>query len=67
MTNTLTEQDSILVSIDVSSLYTSIPHKDGVQAAIQALKSDTDPDPLQPPIEILEEMLNIVLKNNIIQ
>ena len=46
VTNTPIEQDSILVSIDISSLYTNIPHMDGVQAAIQALKSDTDPDRL---------------------
>ena len=59
--------DSILVSIDVSSLYTNIPHKDGIEATINALRQDTDPNPLRPPIEILEEMLNIVLRNNVIE
>ena len=59
--------DAILVSIDVSSLYTNIPHEDGIQACIKAIKECSDPDPLQPPLKILVEMLNIVLKNNVIE
>ena len=59
--------DATLVSIDVSSLYTNIPHRDGIQACIRAIKECPDPDPLQPPLEILVEMLNIVLKNNVIE
>ena len=56
----------------MSSLYTNIPHKDGIAACVQALQDKTDPDPLHPtppppPIEILVEMLNIVLKNNVIE
>ena len=62
ITTTQVPKDSILVSIDVSSLYTNIPHKDGIEACIGALKNDIDPDPLRPPIEIIQEMLNIVLK-----
>ena len=60
-------EDAILVSIDVSSLYTNIPHEEGIKACIEALTSCSDPDPLQPPIEIIEEMLNIVLKNNVME
>ena len=67
VTSTPIPQNSILVSIDVSSLYTNIPHKDGITAAVQALQKDSDPNPLRPPIEILTEMLNIVLKNNVIK
>ena len=67
MTTTPIPPDSTLVSIDVSSLYTNIPHKDGIAAAVQALEQDTDPDPLRPPLRILTEILNIVLKNNIIE
>ena len=47
-------------------MYTNIPHKDGIAACAQALQ-DTDPDSLCSPIEILVEMLNIVLKNNVIE
>ena len=59
--------NSVLVSIDVSSLYTNIPHKDGIEACINALQTKMEPDPLHPPIEILAEMLNIVLKNNVVE
>ena len=48
-------------------MYTNIPHNDGISACAQALRDDADPDPLRPPIEILVEMLNIVLKNNVIE
>ena len=65
VTSTQIPNNSILVSIDVSSLYTNIPHKDGIAAAVQALQKDADPNPLRPPIQILTEMLNIVLKNNV--
>ena len=47
VTSTRIPQNAILVSIDVSSLYTNIPHKDGTLAWAQALQDDTDPDP--PP------------------
>ena len=36
--------DSYLVSIDVSSLYTNIPHKEGVEAVLNALLTQTNPD-----------------------
>ena len=46
-TNTPIPQNSILVNIDVSSLYTNIPHKDGISAAVQALQKEADPNPLR--------------------
>ena len=64
MTSIKIPQNAILVSIDVSSLYTSIPHKDGIAACAQALQDNTDTDPLRSPIEILVEMLNIALCTN---
>ena len=67
VTTTSIPQNSTLVSIDVSSLYTNIPHRDGIEACIHALNNDQNPDPLRPPVEILTEMLNIVLKNNVIE
>ena len=52
-----------LASIDVSSLYTNIPHE-GVQSALHFLK--TNPEgyryPEQPNPDILGELMNIVLK-----
>ena len=66
VTTTSIPQNSTLVSIDVSSLYTNIPHRDGIEACIHALNNDQNPDPLRPPVEILTEMLNIELKNNVI-
>ena len=65
VTSTPIPHNSILVSIDVSSLYTNIPRDDGIKATVNALKKDPNPQPLCPPTVILEEMLNIVLKNNV--
>ena len=67
ITNLKIPNDAILVSIDVSSLYTNIPHEDGIRACIKALNECPDPDPLTPPLRIIEEMLSIVLKNNVIE
>jgi hypothetical protein len=49
VTSTRIPTDSILVSIDVSSLYTNIPHRDGIAACTQALKAETDLDPARNP------------------
>ena len=67
VTTTKIPQHSILASIDVSSLYTNIPHEDGINASVKALKQDQNPHPLRPNPELLEEMLNIVLKNNVFE
>ena len=58
-------RDCILASIDVSSLYTNIPHKDGIDEALLALKEQTSPDPMQPPAEVIGELIQVVLKNNV--
>lgn len=49
-----------MVTIDVSSLYTSIPHKDGIDAVQQSL-SDTRhlPIPLQTILELVEMTLTM--------
>ena len=65
--NTKVPTDCILVSIDVSSLYTNIPHTDGLEAATTALADHTEQDPIRPPIQILRELMSIVLKNNIFE
>ena len=51
ITTTQIPLNSTLVSIDVSSLYTNIPHKDGITSSVNALKWDQNPHPLRPPIE----------------
>ncbi len=65
--NTPFPMDCILASIDVSSLYTNIPHLDGKTAAVQFLSQIEDPDPRQPPSEVIGELIDIVLQNNVFE
>ena len=58
--------DCLLVSIDVSSLYTNIPHQEGKQAAMDYLSTNTS-DPVQPEPEVIGELVSIVLENNIFE
>ena len=53
--------DCFLASIDISSLYTNIPHSEGVQSVLHFLSSDPDAykQPEQPIPEVLSD---IVLK-----
>ena len=60
-------QDCILASIDVSSLYTNIPHVEGRKYAVEALQNIATPDPLQPPPLIIGELIDFVLKNNVFE
>ena len=54
----------LLVCIDVKSLYTNIPHSEGLKACLQALLQGEENNPQQPPAEVLTELLEVVLKNN---
>lgn len=54
-------QDTVLISADVSALYTNIPHEDGIRACQEAL--DKRPE-LNPPTEHLIRLLELVLKLN---
>ena len=58
-----------LASIDVSSLYTNIPHEDGLLSILHHLKANPEnyTHPEQPTPEILTELTNIVLKNNVFE
>ena len=62
--NTPLPDKCILASTDVPSLYTNISHHEGKQAAMEALNSVENPDPRQPPAEVIIELTDIVLKNN---
>ena len=59
----------ILASIDVSSLYTNIPHDDGKQSVLYFLLNNPDNclRPGQPLPEVLTELIDIVLKNNVFE
>ena len=54
--------DCFLASIDVSPLYTNIPHSEGVQSVLHFLSSDPDAykQQEQPIPEVLSELVNIV-------
>lgn len=54
-------ENTILVSMDVTSLYTNIPHDDGIAACKEAWEQRTVKE---PPTECLVEMLTMVLKHN---
>ena len=50
-----------MVTLDVSSLYTNIPHQEGIEARREALNSRTTK---QPPTEDLTELTNQILTKN---
>ena len=58
-----------LASIDISSLYTNIPHEEGIQSALHFLSSlkESCKYPEQPNPEVLGELMNLVLKNNVFE
>ena len=56
-----------MVTIDVKSLYTSIPHSDGIKACLEALHSSVDSFSDRPDPSVLSCLLEVVLKNNIFE
>ena len=52
---------TLLVSLDVTSLYTNIPHEDGIRACKEAWEERPVKD---PPTEILVKLLTLILKCN---
>ena len=52
---------TLLVTLDVKSLYTNIPHDDGIEACREALNTRTQ---LQPPTEDLVELIKQILTKN---
>ena len=61
------ELDTYLVTIDVKSLYTCIPHSEGIQACTEALRKSKENNPSQPNTEVLACLLELVLKNNLFE
>jgi hypothetical protein len=61
MENLAIPENTTLVTMDVTSLYTNIPHDDGIAACRKIWEQRTDQE---PPTECLVEMLTLVLKNN---
>ena len=56
------ESNTLLVTVDVKSLYTCIPHKEGMQACAEALEIAKANNPDQPDTNTLIHLLEIVLK-----
>ena len=59
----LSHANSYLVTLDVSSLYTNIPHNDGLDACRRFLTSDTYTRN-QLPVECILSLIRLVLENN---
>ena len=53
--------ESLLVTLDVSSLYTNIPHDEGVITCGKFLNTRTDQS---PPTKDLHQLLQLILKSN---
>ena len=53
-----------MVTINVKSLYTNIPHDEGITAYLAAFINLERINSQQPPAEILTNLLEIVQKNN---
>ena len=61
-------KDCILATIDVKSMYTNIPHEEGIKAVIDTLyKSNPNAEYMPIPAQTLADMLNIVLTKNYFQ
>ena len=61
--NTKIGQNTILVAMDVSSLYTNIPQEEGIKIACKAYETFHNNDPLIPT-HYLREMLGLILTEN---
>jgi len=57
-------ENSWLVTVDVKSLYTCIPHKEGIEVCKNALLTTKNIHVEQPPTEILTSLMELVLQNN---
>ena len=60
---TKVEKDTILVSLDVSSLYTNIPREEGIAIVCRTYETFYG-NKLPIPTQFLREMLRLILKDN---
>ena len=63
---TKTRQDTILVSMDVTSLYTNIPQEEGITTVCRAYDAFHNNN-LPIPTKHLRELLDLILKENSFQ
>ena len=56
--------NTILVTMDVSAMYTNIPHSDGIEATKEALVGEMSD---KHHVEFLVQLLTVILKNNIFE
>ena len=61
------ESNTILVPIDVKSLYTCILHREGIQDCAEALETSKANNPDQPNTKTLITLLEIVLRNDMFE
>ena len=54
--------NTLLVTLDVVSLYTNIPHEEGIAASLEALS--TLPSDSTPPLQVFHRFLTFTLKHN---
>ena len=60
---TMIPQDTTLVSMDVTSLYTNIPQDDGIQTVCNTYENFHNNNPSVPP-HYLKQMLGLIFKEN---
>ena len=53
---------ALLVTIDVTSLYTNIPQDEGIHSSLQAIS--LIPTNSRPPLHVFDKFLKFILKNN---
>ena len=59
--------ECLLASIDATSLYTNIIHREGIDCAVSALYLTYHLDPDQPPPQVIGNMINVILSNNVFE
>ncbi|KAK3747117.1 hypothetical protein QZH41_006059 [Actinostola sp. cb2023] len=55
--------DTLLATIDVTSLYTNIPHDEGIHASLVSLATHPDTTS-RPPLHVFQQLFTYILKHN---
>ena len=64
LSDLIVEPNTFLVTVDVKSLCTCIPHNEGILACAESLELTKESNLNQPDTKTLINLLEIVLKNN---